>query len=274
MKDQPVTAGVTGYRPWVICLILGVGLALLFVTLWRKDDQVEDVPKKTAAEAKAMVDAIVNRNKAAELVYRRNADPMEVALYPETYDWEEEHRVREAIDRLYQDRATEVWEELIRRSDDEHYCVTVVSKMTANARNRSVGSICSGLAYSRLVTVAERLLPRNPERPSRSIPVDFGVGDRLPAWRKERANKELHELQIEVCEKALLEVSASTLPKEEKDVSVKKLRAEINRLQMRKQPVILADDFANLNGLYSRTVAERVRTALERERDADVKLIP
>ena len=49
-------------------------------------------------------------------------------MYPESYDWKEEARVRQAIDKLYQDRTVELWEELVRREADPRYCVVTVTE--------------------------------------------------------------------------------------------------------------------------------------------------
>src|SRR5262245_20970220 len=77
----------------------------------------EPMTKRDAKEVAKMVDEIVNRNPAPKLVDRprRRFSQSVVALYPESYDWKEEERVRRAIGKLYQDTTAELWEELVRR---------------------------------------------------------------------------------------------------------------------------------------------------------------
>jgi hypothetical protein len=196
--------------------------------------------KSEATAAAKLVDAIVNRNEPPKLVDRREGWPSRLALFPEGYDWKEDDRVRAALDNLYQDTTVELWEELVRRESDPSYCVTLVSVKNEDAEIQSIGDVCGELAWSRLTVVYKRHLPpaRSKDDGSR-ITLDIGVTD-LAKWRKERKDKSLYQLQIEVCEKAIKELSKiERAPEDEKVAAQKKIEAEIENLRRAKQPVLV-----------------------------------
>jgi hypothetical protein len=228
------------------------------------------VAERDAKRATKMVDDIVNRNKPPKFVDRPSGFPPRVALYPESYDWKEEERVRKAIAKLHEDTTVELWEELVRRSADSGYCVIkVVPEDQENVTPSTVGKVCSRLAYARLVGVFVRHMPRDPnDEKGRPLAVRTGAGH-LAEWRKERMQKSLYQLQIEVGERMVRELSRLKLSgkrlkiKERVASAREKIEAEIKNLRRTKQPVILkGDKFTDL--LYSKEAAKRVRDALRR----------
>jgi len=249
-------------RDWrVCCLIFLSSLGLTAVVF---------LGCQTKRDAKAMakmVNDIVNRNQPPELVGRPHRSwPIVVALYPESYDWKEEERVRQAIAKLYQDRTEELWEELVRREADPSYCVVVAIEKTEDAEIRTVGDICTELAGLRLWGVFVEHFPTNPEKDGRPIYVDFGIDGKLSDWRKERGKKSLYELQVELGEKALSELakfkeSSTNIPKEDVDLARRKIEAEIKELRRTKQPVFLkGQSFSEVT--YRKEVAKDVRDAV------------
>jgi hypothetical protein len=220
-------------------------------------------------DPKKMVDAIVNRNQPPKLKSRRGL-PKRVALYPDDYDWKEEERVRQAIDKLYQGGSPELWEELVRREDDSSYCVVLVEEQTEDAKIRSVGAICYRLASSRLTGVYQQHMPKD-DVTGRWIHVDLGI-PKLNEWRKERATTSLYQLQIEVCEKAIRELSKEKrVTQVDKDLAREKIEAEIKKLRETKQPVMVNVSFPS-DLLYTEKVAKWVREAVKNNSDEEIRI--
>ena len=269
-------------RRWGVCstiLITTVCPIVLAALGSNKEAPRGPVAKRAAKRAKKMVDDIVNRNKPPKFVGRPAGLPSKVALYPESYDWKEEERVRKAIAKLHEDTTVELWEELVRRSADPGYCcIVVVPVDRENPTTYTVGDVCAGLAYARLTGVFARHIPRDSNRNGRALTVDLGF-DRLADWRKERMQKSLYQLQIEVGERMVRELSRLKLDgkrlkldgkwKERIASAREKIEAEIKNLRRTKQPVILkGDKFTDL--LYSKEAARRVRDALRRGYTGDI----
>jgi hypothetical protein len=277
------------YRPWARPAIVLWTLGLLGAVVLGGEDR-RPAAKPDAKGVAKMVDAIANHNKPPKIVRRpRDAWPETVALYPEGYDWKEEERVHRALDELYADTTAELWEELLRRLDDERYCLVDVSPSSEDAYIESVGSACGDLAYARLVDVIREHLPRDPNHePYRlSLPVGFRQVN-LAAWRKERAKKSLYELQIEVCEAALRDLAkvqgvskaeqaaarrkaeVQGVLEAEKTAARQKLEAEIAKLRRTKRPHLRKLDYPGLT--YDAEVAKRVREAVQRGSSEEIRI--
>jgi hypothetical protein len=226
-------------------------------------------------EASQRVMDIVNRNEQPKLAHRtRDAMPSTVAVFSETYDWKEEQRVHQALDKLYDDTSEELWEELVRKAGDQRYCIVIVSPVTEDAIPNSVGAVCADLAYCRLVSVCRQHLPKDPATPGRP-PALFGFVDRLKlqSWRKSRAEQSLYQLQVEVCERVLSELpTVKGVPQAEKDLAFKKIEAEIKELRIRKQPLVGKLRFCH-ELTYEAKSAERVRKALMSGSEDDIRII-
>jgi hypothetical protein len=216
-----------------------------------------------------MVDAIANQNQPPKLVDRPSGLPKRVALFSEAYNWKEEERVRDSIDKLYQNTNAELWEELVQRQDDPRYCVVAVLPQTGDAMIQPVGAVCARLAYARLVGVFQQHLPADVD--GRPIRVALGINN-LGEWRKERATKSLYQLQIEVCETALRELSKDERDAQpQKDRARGKIEAEIKKLERTKQPVVLRDSF--YSALYTEAIANRVREAVRKGSSEEIKIV-
>ncbi len=264
-------------RRWLVCsAILIGGLAVIAVLVLRErgndkangheNDTGEPVAKGDPNEAAKMVDAIVNRNQEPKLVNRPSGWPREIAMFPESYDWAEDARVLRALDKLFQDRTLALWEELVRRGDDPRYCVTLVSVQNEDAQIISVTGVCFRLAYSHLVDVFKQHLPVSEDADGRKIALDIGI-ENLAEWRKKRANKSLYELQIEVCENALSQVSkAKGVSEDDEALARGKIKGEIARLKRTKQPFFVPYRrafFPYLGYGYTPGIAKRIREAVK-----------
>ncbi|HEY7424043.1 MAG TPA: hypothetical protein VH682_07390 [Gemmataceae bacterium] len=220
--------------------------------------------KRDAKEAAKMVEAIANRNKAPKIVKRRTFLPREVPLYPKDYDWKEEERVHEAIAKLEENMSVELWDALVQKTNDRRYCTASYSGSSADVYIDSVGTICQELAYDRLCYVFEKHLPSLPPH-GRPFYLE-NVWEDLIAWRRERKNKSLYQLQVEVCEIALRElpkVNVERVSDEEKAEARKKIEAEIAKLRRTNRPV-LRNPGRWYMPRYPRREAERVREAYEK----------
>lgn len=253
-------------------IILGLGILSLIAAIAlggdvkkkrEKDSAVEQAAKRSAKEAAEMVEAIANRNKQPKIVSRRNVKPKNFALFAEDYDWKEEERVKGALDKLSRNESVELWEALVQKANDRRYCIVSYSWSSDDAERYSVGRMCRKLAYDRLCSkVFEEHLPSIapfgcPIR-LRSIEDDF------LAWRKDRKEKSLYQLQIEVCEMAIRElpkVSVHFLSGKEKSEARKKIEAEITELRRLKRPHI---GKTGIPPAYPERAAKRVREAFEK----------
>jgi hypothetical protein len=254
-------------RGWCVCsAIISCVSLLAFVVLGEPSGGKGR--KRDAKTPVEMVDAIVNHNQPPKLVERASGSPRKVALFLESYDWEEDNRVRRALDQLYQDTTAELWEELVRRDKEKDggYCVTMVSVKNEDAEILSVSRILGPLVYSRLVDVFEQHLPRDPNREERRISLPYGIED-LSEWRKARKDKALYLLQIELCETALTELAkVKGISKDDKKVARKKIEAEIEKLRSTKRPVFMEHTgfFVPFREcLYTPDLAKRVREAVK-----------
>jgi hypothetical protein len=287
----PVTRGEDSMNPprslrrWLVgsAILLGaLGLIALLVLRDRANQQPngEDegnealiadgdpvpVTEGNPNDAAKLVDAIVNHNQAPKKAFRPSGEPRRVALFPENYDWKEDVRVLDALHTLYRDRTVALWEELVRRESDPKYCITLVSVQTDDARIDSVGTVCHGLAYWRLLDLFQAHLSDWEGRDGRPITLVIDMQN-LAVWRKERANKSLYQLQIEVGENALGQVSSvKGVSEDDKALARRKMKGEIARLKRTKQAYFVPHQGATFPYLkygYSPSIAKRIREAVK-----------
>src|SRR5262245_6801933 len=225
-------------------------------------------------EAARMVDAIVNRNQPPKLVGRGLGKwPRDVALFPEDYDWKEDQRVLEALDKLYQDTTVEVWEALVRRIDDPGYCIINVTDQKQDAYMVSVGEVCRWRAKSRLMDVFDQYLPLSFHLEFHRRLSKRGFSD-LAEWRKKRADKSLYQLQIEVGEELLRVLSRTTVfPFGRGDAALKrKITTVVERLRRAKQRIFFPE--TSVSGrVYNPESAERVRRAVRTGSSEEINIV-
>jgi hypothetical protein len=190
-----------------------------------------------------LIDDLANRNPPPVIV---NASPpfpptLRVPLFPKQYDWAEQNRVIAALSKLRTHPTPELWEELVRHSEDNRYSLTLHDD-DGNPENRTVGSFCSEMAYTHLTRGFSRYLPTdpNPSKLGRPIWVEISLAPSWTKWRHQRRNKSLAELQIEVCEEALAQLKkVKGVPQEEKRASEQKIQAMVMELKKTKRPLLL-----------------------------------
>jgi hypothetical protein len=155
---------------------------------------------KRAEEWTKRIDSLASKNTAPRLT--RNNVIYEPS-FPHDYDWKDQERVLEALNALAQCSDPELWDILIAHGDDQRYSFTA-RRFGPNAYNFSVGSACRMLAGEQLLWIGRM----NSDPDSRGRPdviVNLGLRD-LDKWRSERREKALWELQVELLDKAALEV--------------------------------------------------------------------
>jgi hypothetical protein len=246
--------------------------ANLVVDANAKPDEVTTVEDRVAR----LVGAIANTNKPPQVVSRPKGRPEEVPLFPENYNWREDDRVVKALDRLYQDKTSALWEELVRRQDDPRYCITIIGE-SENVHVLSVGGACHKLAYARLIGAFKQHLPHEPTEGGRVIPIDLGEGlDNLAEWRKKRKDKPFYQLQIEVCEIAIREVSRmNRIPEVVKKSTCLKIESEIRKLKKLEEPVFTGpSSFPGTEAFFTPELAKMVRYAIKHGSTGHILLRP
>ncbi len=211
-----------------------------------------------------IVDDLANHNKAPLLV-RQGSGWM--PLYCTDYDWKEDQRVSSALAKLQQERCDELWDELVRRSNDKHYCRTLKDKNEHFALgNWTVGMFCSILADDWLLGICEQHLPSDPDKDGYRISLDYGISKAggLPKWRNERSKKALYELQIDICEEAILEIAKMPKISQREEVKArKKIQGEIATLRRIRRAIFT--DYSSMPMMfYHQKEAENIRRLLQK----------
>jgi hypothetical protein len=224
--------------------------------------QHADAKAKQAAKYQAMVESLANRNPAPEVVKLGYAKE---PFFPRDHDWDEDHRVAIAFAAIVRDPSPELWEELVKREDDNRYSITMRDN-GPNAHNYSVAHLCGLMARQQLGFASRwHTDPDSHDRPD--IYLDLGLDD-LAKWRAERAAKSLYELQLEVCERALATVNAAPedkVPGRAKPVIRKTIHAWMEQLRRTKRPLffkLFTDGFEHINAAEG----ARLREEIERSR--------
>lgn len=245
-------AGITVVA-WPLCNVLSSAMQSQC-----DDRQTESQKRRRTTE---LIEALANRNPSPRLMKSfGGARP----LFPAEYDWDEQSRIRKAFAALASKGSAEGWEELLRHSDDDRYCLTMMQNGAFNyPTNRSVGDICEIVARWQLTGVAKDQLAKL--RPG--FAGQINLGKPLSEWRSARTDKELYQLQIEVCEMALQKArGASNVVSEERrgEVCVA-LEAEIKILKDTEQPIFKRFPMGYYE-FYNSESAEEIRNKLEKEK--------
>ncbi len=159
-------------------------------------------------------------------------------IFGATYDWEEQQRVRRAVDAVMRADPEAIWWSLRDRIDDDRYVLTATRG--PETRNFTVGMICGDLADARLCLCFTRRLPLVPGRLPASFHPEREFLRHEKQWRAD--DMPLFAMQAALCEAAISdwEGVAATEPgedgrshrfsTEEKARYVAALRAEIDEL--------------------------------------------
>ena len=231
--------------------------------------------KRSGKSVAQLVEDIRNRNKPPKLVKRSGGHPRTLALFPVTYDWKEEKRVLKALDKLYQENSVDLWEELVRKEEDNRYCVTVVATKTDDAHNFSVGVLCHRLAYSQLTCVFAKHLPGSEAKGGEPFFLDIGI-KKIRPWRLKRAHKSLYELQIEVCQMALRVLPKYRIPKDQEAIALSKIKDEIKKLRKTRKPFFFKREGFYVpywDVAYTPKIAKQVREIIKTGSAEDIEII-
>jgi hypothetical protein len=149
----------------------------------------------------AKIDALANRNPIPKLVEK---DHETFPVFAANYDWNEDHRVREILSELRGNASPELWERLIAHFADNRYALTMRYD-EGDPQVYSVGDLCHLMAAGRLTFASTWKSEPGSEDPP-DIWLDLGLDD-IPKWRRQRSQKSLYALQVEICETAVREIS-------------------------------------------------------------------
>jgi hypothetical protein len=224
-------------------------------------------PSKTKVRKRVakMIDGLANRNRPPRLVdFGQGA---QLPLFPPKYDWKEFKRVLSALAKVSEERTPEMWEELVQRIDDRRYCLTLKDNSDIYALGHwTVGDFCVTFARNWLLGVCNQHLPSDPKKDGFPINLRIRPTGSWAKWRKERADKQLYELQIEVCEETIRQLAkAAGVPQRDKNRARKKIEAEVATLRRTKRP-IFTDYTIDYIGAYTAKEAEEARELLQKDR--------
>jgi hypothetical protein len=190
-----------------------------------------------AASARALVEALANRNPPPQLVKWQGRYP----IFPSNFEWREDGRVYRALRTLIEHAETS-WPEMVRHLGDARYCITVDEALSCEyALNWTVGEACREIIVGTLTTCyAPRLGSLNKITFARFQFSELtGDAKKLQAWCEARSARPLFELQIEFCQTALAEVAHGQWPPElveRRRHWAAALEAEIQSLRASKKP--------------------------------------
>ena len=182
-----------------------------------------------------LISALASSNPSPALGRRDDALTPAFAAH---YDWNEQQRVRFAIDAVMRADPDAIWWSLHDTIDDDRYVLT--ASRGAEVRNFTVGMVCGDLADSRLCLCVTRRLPLVPGRFPASFHPEREFLRNEAGWRAARLP--LFAMQAAICEAAIRDWENVTetepgadgrnhrFSAEEKSRYVVALRAEIDEL--------------------------------------------
>ena len=151
-------------------------------------------PPEQALES--LISAMASANPPPAVVRVGNST---VPVFAETYDWNEQQRVRLAMDAVLRAEPDEIWWHLRETMADDRYVLTATRG--TELRNFTIGMVCGDLAELRLCLCFTRRLPLVPGRLPASFHPEREFLLNEVRWRHER--KPLHAMQSAMCETAI-----------------------------------------------------------------------
>jgi hypothetical protein len=238
-------------------------LAVLLVPLAANRPACADPPLETSENERdrqfdAMIDSLANRVNTAPTIKQRG--PYGPVFFHEDYDYDEQQRVLKALQELNGRDGNELWPRLVAHLDDKRYGFTYEGGAGV-PHNMAVGDLCMRIARGDLEYACLRISPigagLNGPRPLVVRPT-LGEDDALGTWCKKRKDKQLYELQIEVCEWRITSPEAlQRLSAEQIDEYVKKAKAQIE--SQKKARVAFTDKERFDSGWYSPVSKRRIK---------------
>lgn len=148
-----------------------------------------------------LIAALASRNPPPAIDRRGHAA---VPVFAAHYDWDEQQRVRLAIDAVMRADPDAVWWHLRESIDDDGYVLT--ASRGTEVRSFTVGMLCGDLADARLCLCFTRRLPLVPGRYPASFHPEREFLRHEPEWRAVRMP--LFAMQSALCETAIREWAA------------------------------------------------------------------
>ena len=189
-------------------------------------------------DAQKLVASLINRNPRPVTV--SNGGPDEDVLFSQHYDWSEYNRVSKAICVL-SDHGEDAWPVMVEHLVDEHYCTSLWFPCSSVdlSENETVGDICREIILGWLWSGCRGHL--TVELGGETAKVAFGIlqsgvvprkNKPLQEWCRQRKDKKLYELQIEMCEGAISKISkVPDLSNEERQLIGDSILADIRSLR-------------------------------------------
>ena len=213
--------------------------------------------------------ALANHNRAPKIIsYGLEGD---APLYDKEYDWQEDDRIIPVV-RFVKNHAEMMWPELLKRFDDERYCISVATEAHESGWNCTVGRVCQDIVRTYLTAAYERhmhiLLAMEREYMAMIYPSIIRKPKDLLAWCEERKEKELYELQMEMCEWAIKEaVKTRSTTVDRRKAFVQAVKTEIKALYYSQAAVRykwLGIGFG-MECFYTPKIAEKIRNWYRKE---------
>jgi hypothetical protein len=188
-------------------LLLAAAWGPLYAPAEPPEKQKLQAVKAETLDARAIVEALANRNPAPALVV---GDWLPDPLFAKNYDWPEDARAWKAFDALA-DHAGDAWHEMVAHLDDGRYCLTYDTVNISSTKGypvvMTIGDACREIIARSLVDVYLRHLKLDkPTYWRMQIPDVTHDRRKLKAWCEARSTKCLYEMQIEFCERAIAEL--------------------------------------------------------------------
>jgi hypothetical protein len=214
-------------------------------------------------DAKTLVESLANRNTPPTIVGERGEQE---PLFGSNYDWKEQDRIRKLIN-LLAIHAEEAWPELVKHLDDKRYCITYA--IDERPCNLTIASVCNMIIKDSLAQAYRIHLPtRHSENAFVNMRPESVVPIRLKEWCEQNRTKRLYELQLEICERAIVtfanmdkvDKQINRLTREEEHKAIADMKAESESL--RKSKTALAIDRFGVGigvEVYSDKRAENIR---------------
>ena len=244
-------------------------VVMLFAAVWGAvpaiaaspgGNQESKAAKLTPLDARAMVEALANRNPVPNPVKASGRCYM---IYAKNFNELEGARAFIAFLSLI-DRAEGVWQEMVGHLDDGRYCTTAYDATEgAYAFNLSVGEACREIIVGYLTEGYLHHLHLDKMGYARMQMREVTSNrKKLKAWCDERSTKHLYELQIEMCQWAISELEKGGFGKEVPTPTllewVAAVRSEITSLKVSKKALHFRG-FGESMAPYTRTKADELR---------------
>ncbi len=150
-----------------------------------------------------MFEAMASRNKEPAILEESEVPSKHfysnVPVVSAGYDWDEQDRVRKAVNTVRENISDEMWWQLRHHINDQRYSLTIVFDEGINVRNVGVGEFCRELTQAWLREAYRKHLPTVSGR----LPTDFGPEAIVSKNEKQWDGRPISELQIAVCEEAV-----------------------------------------------------------------------